>query len=307
MTFMKGWWGIPRARLGYLRVVVALSAIWHLERNLGVHASVAKSPPAMFRGIGVTQFMDGPIAPETFMGLTYLAIVLSAVVMLGWRTRVFAPLWAGLLLFVLTYRTSWVQIYHSDNLLALSAVALALAPAAGSTVSLDARAGRNQDREDWEFAWPIVMIAGVITITYMIAGAAKIANSEGVSWMLGTNLRDQIAYNALNKELLGGRYDEAARWAYAHPLLLKPGSVMALLLEVAAPLVLLHRGVGKLWAVGVFGMHWGIYALMSIAFPYPLYGWAFAAFFDLEKVGDRLVRAGRWLRARWMPTRPPAG
>ena len=45
------------------------------------------------------------------------------------------------------------------------------------------------------------------------------------------------------------------------------------------------------WAVGALGMHWGIYFIMGITFKYPLYGIAFLAFFDLEKIGG-LVRRG---------------
>jgi hypothetical protein len=283
------WWRVPAERLGWLRVVVGSSVIWHLSSSLGTYSRVAQSPPNMFKGVGVTTLLDGAIAPELFMGLTWATLALSVLVVLGWRTRVVAPIWAATLLFVLTYRTSWVQIYHSDNLMALQAIVLALAPAAGASVSLDARAGRNQGREPWEFAWPIVLMCAVTLLAYMIAGASKIAGSAGWEWAWGTTLRDQIAYNAINKELLGGAPDAAARWAYDHPYLLRPGSVLALVLEAGAPFALLHRRLGKLWALGAFGMHWGIYHLMGIAFTYPLYGWAFAAFFDLERGGGFLL------------------
>ncbi len=38
-------------------------------------------------------------------------------------------------------------------------------------------------------------------------------------------------------------------------------------------------------------MHWGIFFIIGVTFEFPLYGIAFLAFFDLEKLGG-LVRRG---------------
>nr|MBA2550921.1 hypothetical protein [Nocardioidaceae bacterium] len=43
-------------------------------------------------------------------------------------------------------------------------------------------------------------------------------------------------------------------------------AVGSLVIELAAPLALLDRRLGRAWAVGAFGLHWGILALMGIKF-----------------------------------------
>ncbi|MCB9798071.1 MAG: hypothetical protein H6741_35790, partial [Alphaproteobacteria bacterium] len=165
----------------------------------------------------------------------------------------------------------------------------------GDAISLDARAGRAPSRERWEYAWPVLLMCGVTTLTYLIAGAAKVAGSAGWEWALGSNLRDQIAYDALNKELLGLQPNEMAYWAYQHPMLMRPGSVGALMLELGAPLALVHRRVGMVWAVSTWSMHWGIFYFMGIAFTYPMHGVAFVCFFPLERIAGGIGRGGRWL------------
>ena len=290
---------IPAERLGWLRVIVSGYALWHVGRQLGLYRSVASASPEMFRGVGVTSLLDGPLAPDTFMGVVYATLALNALFLVGWRTRLVGPLFSAALLFVLTYRTSWVQIYHSDNLMALQVLILGFAPAAGDAVSLDARAGRAPARERWEVGWPVLLMCAVTTFTYLLAGAAKVAGSAGWAWALGTNLRDQIAYDALNKELLGLAPNAAAYWAFQHPMLMRPGSVGALILELGAPFALLSRRLGMAWSVATCGMHWGIYLLMGIAFTYPMHGVAFACFFPWERVAAWMARSWGALRAVW--------
>jgi hypothetical protein len=61
-------------------------------------------------------------------------------------------------------------------------------------------------------------------------------------------------------------------------------------IELGAPLALAHRGLGQVWALAAFGMHWGIYFLMGIKFRYQQSGLIFAPFFDLELILRTLVR-----------------
>jgi hypothetical protein len=66
-------------------------------------------------------------------------------------------------------------------------------------------------------------------------------------------------------------------------------AVGSLVLELAAPLALVNRNVGRLWAVSMYGLHWGIRIIMGIKFRYQLSGVSFAAWFDIEQV-FRLLR-----------------
>jgi predicted DCC family thiol-disulfide oxidoreductase YuxK len=56
------------------------------------------------------------------------------------------------------------------------------------------------------------------------------------------------------------------------------------LLEFCAPVALLHRRAGYIWAVNTFLMHWGIMLVMRITFEYQLTGMIFASFFPVERV-----------------------
>ena len=57
----------------------------------------------------------------------------------------------------------------------------------------------------------------------------------------------------------------------------------ALILELGAPLVLLNKRLTWIWAALTLSMHWGIYLIMGIDFPYHTTGLIFLSFFELEK------------------------
>ena len=56
------------------------------------------------------------------------------------------------------------------------------------------------------------------------------------------------------------------------------------IMEFFAPVALLNRRVGYIWAVNTFLMHWGILLVMRITFEYQLTGIIFASFLPLERV-----------------------
>lgn len=56
-----------------------------------------------------------------------------------------------------------------------------------------------------------------------------------------------------------------------------------LVLELGAPLFLINRSIGRLWAIATYGMHVGIWLVMGITFEYCLLGVIFIFLFDLEK------------------------
>jgi hypothetical protein len=67
--------------------------------------------------------------------------------------------------------------------------------------------------------------------------------------------------------------------------------VLSIVVELFAPVALLNRRLGMLWAVNAFGMHWGIFFIMSITFRYQMAGFIFLSFFPVE-------RAVEWVMAR---------
>ena len=86
-----------------------------------------------------------------------------------------------------------------------------------------------------------------------------------------------------------------------------PASLLAVLvdaLELGSIVALIDERIGRLWTVAAYAMHWGIYAVMGIAFWYQLTGLAFAPFLVSEglvhwcrTVAARRVRAHTVLRA----------
>ena len=105
----------------------------------------------------------------------------------------------------------------------------------------------------------------------------------GWSWMAGAALRDQIAVDALRKELLGSSAQPLAFTLYDQIWLFSLAGTGTLLLELGAPFALFHKTLSTLWVFGAFSMHWGILLVMGIEFRYQLSGLVFLSFFEIER------------------------
>jgi hypothetical protein len=223
---------------------------------------------------------------------------------LGWFHRQAAPIHALLLLLVMTYRNSWSMIYHSQTLVILHTIVLAMFPAADAW-SIDAllanrssahhRARRRQrstvvDRT-WIYGWAIWLISAMTVTTYVLSGVAKVVGPLGWEWAHGASLRDQVAVDAIRKELLGSESSPWAFWLYPYVHVFTCLGVGSLALELGAPLALLRRRIGCAWAFLTWTMHWGIFAIMGIEFRYQLGGFVFASFFPLERLVSFFRRA----------------
>ena len=102
--------------------------------------------------------------------------------------------------------------------------------------------------------------------------------------MAGEALRDQIAVDALRKELLGASAQPLAFAIYDQIWLFSVAGTGTILLELGAPLALFHKRLSRLWIMGALCMHWGILIVMGIEFRYQLSGLAFLSFFAIENV-----------------------
>ncbi len=220
----------------------------------------------------------------------YTGLAADAAFTLGVRHRVTGPAHAALLLWTLSYRNSWSMTFHSDNNLVLHTAVLGLSPSANA-LSVDAP-HLGSGRQHWRYGVPSHLISAVTAATYLVAGVAKVKGPLGWSWASGESLRSQIAADGLRKELLGSSAAPAGVRMYAHTGLFRLLAAGSLALELAAPLALLDRRLGRLWAVNAFGMHWGIRAIMGIRFRYNMSGVMYASFFPVERVlpGDVAVR-----------------
>jgi hypothetical protein len=206
-------------------------------------------------------------------GRVLVTVALVAVVLLGGAIalarapRWVVPVWAGAVLLVTTFASSWGQVFHTENLLALHALVLAAAAVL--------------PRPDPEL---VVRALAVVTVTtYVVAGVAKLRDG-GLEWLTGDALRHQVAFDNARKAVVGGSTSPLGTRLVAHGWLWPPLAAGALVVELGAPLALLHRRLAAAWVVAAWAFHAGVLALMAIGFPYQLALVAFAPLLPVERL-----------------------
>jgi hypothetical protein len=137
----------------------------------------------------------------------------------------------------------------------------------------------------------------VTVASYLVAGVAKLEHT-GLSWAAGGALREQIAFDAIRKIELGSTYSPFGPWLLPQGWLFAPLSTFSLATELLAPLALLGTRAAAIWCACAWSFHAGVLVLMAIAFPYPLSGCAFLAFFPLERGLPLITRLRERRRAR---------
>ena len=277
----------PATRLAALRILVGACATVYLAVRLVHLISFVEFPARSFDPVGVVALLSAPLPGWLVIGLVLLSLPLAVAFTLGWRFAATGPLFAANLLWVLSYRNSWGMIFHTDNLMVLHILVLALSRAADAW-SLDARAGRTRD-DPAAHGWPVRLLAVVTVASYLIAGVAKLRLS-GVGWISSDLLRNYVAYDNLRKLELGDFHSPLGARLIAYPWLFPPLAALSLVLELGAPLALAGPRLARVWAAGAWAFHLGVLAVMAIFFPYPLFGLAFAPLFAVER-----LRLWRWL------------
>ena len=277
----------PAKRLAALRILLGGYAFFYALGRLPALWGVTRYPAAQFRPVGPIALFDAPLPPAVVALLLALTLLTGAAFLVGWRFRYTGPTFAVLLLAVLSYRNSWGMVFHTENLIVLHTLVLALAPSADAW-SLDAR-GRDVPEDSARYGWPIQLICAVTATSYFIAGYTKLAHS-GIDWMTSDTLRNYIAYDNIRKTELGAGHSSLGGWLVQFDWAFPPLAALSLGMELGAPVALLGRRVGMLWAFFAWSFHFGVLLLMFIFFHYPLLGFAFASFFPVEKLGDAALR-----------------
>jgi len=307
---LDGFWftAMTPVPLAILRIVLGVAALIDLVPRVRRFVDIAGSSPAVFEPVGLASLLAAPIPQDLFTALLAATVLANVAFLLGWRFALTGPLFAGLLLWVLTYRNSWSMIYHTDNLMVLHAIVLGLTRSADA-LSLDAWRRARQARarggafggeppvdsprdRPWEYGYPIRLLCAVTVCTYVLARVAKVAGPMGWGWATGDSLRMQVAFDGLRKEMLEGGAAPLGMLVWNSHVLSTVLAFGSLILELGAPLALLHPRLGLVFVFGWFAMHWGIYFIMGITFWYHQLGFAFASFL----VGERLVGLAARLR-----------
>lgn len=273
----------PAARLAALRIAVgAYAALWALVR-LPAHLDHADQPAGRWQPVGVLAPLDSPPPDAAVVALSLLAPVLAALLAAGWAYRVVAPTGAGAVLVLATLDSSWGQVFHTENLMVLHLVVLALAPTAADALVLR----RPHDPpDDPRYGWPVRLAALVVVLTYLITGLAKL-RIAGAGWIDGETLRHLVAYDNVRKGVLGDSYSPLGTTLVAHAWVFGPLAALALAVELASWTALLGGRWRTAWVAAAWSFHLGVLALMAIVFAYPLSGVAFAPFFRLEALVER--------------------
>ncbi len=287
----------PATRLATLRILIGAFALVYLAPRYSMFMEIAQTSPAQFEPLGIVGFLAAPLSVAVFQFLVILTLAANVAFLLGWRHRFTGAAFAFLLLFVLSYRNSWTMIFHTDNVLVWHILILGLTRAADA-FSLDARRQKLKNAPlaepiHWRYGWAINLLCAATVATYFLAGAAKLAGPDGLGWMTGEVMRSQLAVDNLRKELLVGEAPAAFGWLYSNVLLFAMMGIGTLVMELGAPLALFSKRFGRLWSIGAFFGHWGIYFVMGITFRYQLLGVIFAPFFPVERPVEWMIEKTR--------------
>jgi len=279
---------LPAARLAVLRCAVGAYALVYLLVRASSLLSVVHFGAAEFAPVGPVRLLVSPLPAWLVYTSLSVAVLSGAGFVLGAAYRVCGPLFALSFLWVTSYRSSWGMIFHTENLTALHLALLAVAPAA-DTLSVDAQrrarvgsAAAASAAPSGRYGWAVRALCAVTVTTYVLAGIAKLRLAGG-HWLDGDLLRAQVAYDNLRKIELGSVHSPLGVWLVLYAWPFRTLSWASLLLELGAPLSLLHERLARLWVFGVFGFHVGVLALMAIGFPYQLSFVAYLSFFPLER------------------------
>lgn len=291
----------PAERLASVRVLTGAFAVIYLLARANVLGDF-RTQPGRFEPVGLASVLSSPLPAAAQLLLFGLCVLAGVLFTLGFRYRVIGPVFALLLLWVTSYRNSWGMVFHTDNLLVVHVIALALCDASAA-LSWDARGRGPAPRDAGRFGWPLRLLMALTALAYLLAGVAKL-KIAGFGWADGEVLRDHIAYDALRKSQVGSLYSPLAAYLVQLDWPFAVLSWITLAFELGGPLVLWSPGLRLVWAAGLWSFHLGVLISMVIAFPYPLSGVAFAALFRCERIwqlpglrGIRNFCAGTGLQA----------
>lgn len=270
----------PPERLALCRVLIGLFGLVYLVVRLPAWVRLAEVPARDFSPVGPLAFLSSPLPSTVIYATVVLAIVTGVAFVRGAAFRVTGPIYALSLLALTSYRSSFGMIFHTDNLLVLHTLVLAVVPASAAALA-PGRALRGAPQA--AFGWPLHALGLVTVLAYLLAGIAKL-EGLGLSWAEGDVLMGHVAYDALRKLSVGGGVSPFGIWLLGRPAVFGPLATVSLLVELLAPLALLHRRIGHVWCASAWCFHLGVAAMMLIGFPYPLTGIAFVSFFPAERL-----------------------
>lgn len=279
----------PPERLAAVRILTGGFAVVYLAARAPAILAVRDQAPGTFSPVGVLWWLDRPLPDAAVVALLGAALAAGVAFTAGAGFSVSGPLFAVAVLLLGTYRSSWGQLLHFENLLVLHLLVLGVAASADAW-SVDARRRRGPPKAGHDHGAPLRLLCLVVVVSYALAGIAKLRYG-GLAWASGDTLANHIAYTATRLELFGEAPAPLAGLAVRHAWALTPLAAASLVIELGAPVALLGGRWRDAWVASAWLMHLAIAATMAIVFPFPLFLVAFAPFYEVERVIP-------WLRAR---------
>jgi len=292
------WVRAPATRLAIARILIGSFALLFLlaqARRLVDYSSLADG---QFQPVGVVSILNSPLPTWILVSLLACALVSGVAFIAGIYYKAFAPLFALTLLWLSSYRHAWGQIFHSDNLMVLHILVLALAPAAHA-YAWDARLQHSTSEPPLRrpahgrYGWPLRLMSIITALTYVISGVAKLKHA-GLVWVSSDVLRNQIALDNLRKIELGHIHSPLGVALLPYRSIFIVLAAWTLIVELGAPMIFINPRLARYWALAAWSFHIGIFLLMAIVFPYMALGFAYLSFFELENIPN--TKPARWAR-----------
>ena len=292
MTSLRSWPIVdaqaPALRLAAFRLLLGTFTMGYVLLRVHVYLGLHQRPRGAFEGVGALSGTSGPPSQTLMVGLLVTTLATGVAFTLGVWFRATAPVYAVGLLVLCTYRSSFGQLLHFENLFVLHVVVIALSPAADAWALHPSRG--TSDRDDpsgapasTSYGFPLALAALITVVTYLIAGIAKLRYG-GAEWVLGDTLRNHVAYSATRLDLIGGDPAPLAAAGVDHDWVFRPMGFGTVLIELGAPVALFGTRLRWAWATLAWAMHLGILTFMLVGFPYPLFLVAFTPLFHLEEL-----------------------
>ncbi|GAA2039809.1 hypothetical protein GCM10009720_20440 [Yaniella flava] len=274
----------PPSRPAVLRLGTGAFTVWNNLRRRAMFHKLNAQHETAFDPVGPVRVLRRPLPPRVANALFDAAQVTNMLTTLGVAHRVTGPVNAVLQLWTLSYRNSWGMIFHHDNMALLHQMVLGVTRSADA-LSVDALVRENT-------LWPrrvdrayggIASAMNVATCSvYFISGVAKVRSPQGWKWASGNTLRDQIAADAIRKEVFGTKAPDKAHDLYNARGFFTLAGVGALAIELGSPLSMVHRRCGQVFSIAAWGMHIGIRYIMGIKFPYNTSGVSYLPYFPVR-------------------------
>jgi hypothetical protein len=158
------------------------------------------------------------------------------------------------MLLLATLDSAWGQVFHTEHLVVLHLLVLALAPAADVLVVGRRRAAPGPVA-DGRYGWPVRLTAVVVVLAYVIAGIAKL-RIGGLDWLDGDTLRHWVAHDNLSKAVLGDSHSPIGTYLVGHAWLFPPFAVLTVIVELGAWVALLGGRWRTAWVVAAWCSTW---------------------------------------------------